>query len=134
MLIHQILEDDNIVIVEPKGRLSEEDFQQLTHDVDQHLLRTESIKGLLIHVKLFPGWENLKGLLSHLRFVRDHHRKIRKVALASDSTLAEIIPKLADHFVKAEVKHFDFTEREMALEWLRSSGTKGSLEGEPPAR
>ena len=74
---------------------------------------------MLIHVKLFPGWENLKGLVSHLRFVRDHHQMVKKVALASDSTLAEIIPKLADHFVQAEVKDFDFSEREKALEWLR---------------
>lgn len=119
MLIHQILEDDNIVIVEPKSQLCEEDFQQLTHDVDQHLIRTEFMKGLLIHVKFFPGWENLKGLVSHLRFVHDHHKKIEKAALASDSSLAKIIPNIAHHFVKAEVKHFEFSEREKALEWLR---------------
>lgn len=119
MLIHQILKDDNIVVVEPTSRLMEEDFQQLTQDVDQHLLGTESIEGLLVHMKLFPGWENFKGLIGHFRFVHDHHRKIKKVALVSDSTIAVLIPKLAEHFVSAELKHFEFSERETAMEWLR---------------
>ena len=54
IMIHQIFKDDNIVVVEPKSRLTEKDFQQLTQDVDQHLLGTESIEGLLVHMKLFP--------------------------------------------------------------------------------
>lgn len=119
MLIHQIFKDDNIVVFEPTSRLTEEDFQQLTQDVDQHLLGTESIEGLLVHMKLFPGWENLKGLIGHFRFVHGHHRKIKKVALVSDSTIAVLIPKLAEHFVSAELKHFEFSERETAMEWLR---------------
>lgn len=119
IMIHQIFKDDNIVVVETTGRLTEEDFQQLTQDVDQHLLGTESIEGLLVHMKLFPGWENLKGLIGHFRFVHDHHRKIKKVALVSDSTIAVLIPKLAEHFVSAELKHFEFSERETAMKWLR---------------
>ena len=120
MLTYQILEDDDIVIVEPKGPLSKTDFEELTADVDLHLARSETLKGLLIHARKFPGWENLKGMMGHFRFVHDHHRKIKKVAFASDSVLAEIVPKLAEHFVSAEVRHFAFEEREAALAWLRA--------------
>ena len=120
MLTYQILEDDNIIIVEPKAPLSGDDFQELTTEVDHHLSRAGSIKGLLIQVKSFPGWENFQGLISHFRFVHDHHKKIEKVALVSDSILAEIAPNLVEHFVHAEVKGFDFNEHDAALEWLRS--------------
>ena len=119
MITFQIIEEDNIVIVELKGPLSDDDFQQLTPEVDLHLVRTGTFRGLLIHARDFPGWENLKGMVSHLRFVRDHHHKIEKVALVSDSALAGFAPKLVDHFVNAEVKGFKFDERDSALAWLR---------------
>lgn len=122
MLTYQILEEDDIVIVEPKGPLSEADFRQLAADVDFHLARSGTLKGLLIHAKQFPGWENLKGMMSHIRFVHDHHRRIKKVAFASDSLLAEIAPKLAEHFVSAEVRRFAYDERDAALVWLRAEG------------
>lgn len=120
MLTYQILEDDNVVIIEPMGPLSEEDFRDLTTAVDAHLERTESLRGILVHAKEFPGWKDFGGFTSHLRFVRDHHREIGKIAVASDGLLAEIAPKLASHFVKAEVRGFGYGEKEAALEWLRS--------------
>lgn len=119
MITYQILEDDNIVVIEVKEALSEEDFRELTADVDAHLLRTNSLQGLLIHAAEFPGWQSFGAMASHLRFVRDHHRKIRKIAVASDSWLAEIGPKLVDHFVSAEVRNFGYGEKEEALAWLR---------------
>lgn len=121
MLTYQILEEDNIVVIEPKGPLSEADFKQLTTDVDAHLIRTGTLNGLLVHASGFPGWKSFDGFLSHLRFVRDHHRLIKKVAVASDSPLAGIGPMFIGHFVSAEVKGFGYDQREDALNWLRGS-------------
>jgi hypothetical protein len=56
-----------------------------------------------------------------MRFVKDHHRKIGKVALVTDSKAAAVAESLAKHFVSAQIKHFDFTEKEQALVWLRQS-------------
>ncbi len=119
MLLYEILQDDKIVVVEPKSPLSEEDFRRLTEDVDRFLEQHSILKGLCIHTREFPGWEDMAGLISHLRFVRDHHRQVEKVALASDSTLATIAPKLVEHFVSAEIKKFNYEEKEKALRWLR---------------
>jgi hypothetical protein len=121
MITYQILEDDNVVIIEPRGPFSAEDFRDLTAAVDTHLARTETLKGILIHAREFPGWKDFGGFSGHLRFVRDHHREIGKIAVASDSLLAEIAPKLASHFVHAEVKGFGYGEKDAALEWLRSA-------------
>jgi hypothetical protein len=119
MLSCEILRGDRIVILKPEGPLSKDDFRQVTADVDRFLEQYQTLKGLLIHAKEFPGWENLAGFISHVRFIRDHHRQIARVALASDSTLAAIAPKLVEHFVNAEIKGFDYVEKEHALEWLR---------------
>jgi hypothetical protein len=121
VITYQILENENIVVIEPKGPLSESDFRELTRDVDAHLIRTETLKGVLVHATAFPGWETIGTMISHLRFVRNHHRLIKKVALASDSGLATILPILMDHFVSAEVKGFAFDERDEAMAWLKRS-------------
>lgn len=121
MLIYQILEDENIVVIELKGPLSELDFRELTRDVDLHLVRTETLKGVLVHAPEFPGWDTISAMFTHLRFIRDHHRLVEKVALASDSSMATIMPKLVDHFVGTEVKGFTFDGRDEAMAWLKSS-------------
>jgi hypothetical protein len=53
-----------------------------------------------------------------MRFVRDHHRVIRKIAAVSDSPILSIAPRLAKHFVNAEIRHFHASERSAALAWL----------------
>ncbi len=121
MLTYQILENENIVVIEPKGPLSEADFRDLTRDVDLHLVRTETLKGVLIHATEFPGWDTMGTMITHLQFVRDHHSLVKRVALASDSSMSTITPHLVDHFVGAEVKGFSFDERDEAMAWLRGS-------------
>jgi hypothetical protein len=58
-----------------------------------------------------------ESLLRHVRFVRDHHRKVPRVALAADSKLASLAPPLAEHFVQAEVRGFRYDELESAIAW-----------------
>ena len=43
-----------------------------------------------------------------------------KVALVTDSKIASVAETLAKHFVSAEIKHFDFTDKDAALDWLRT--------------
>ena len=119
MMTYQILEDENIVIIEPKGTLTEDDFRELKRDVDLHLVRTGTLEGVLIRSGEFPGWDSIGTMITHLRFVRDHHRLVKKVALAGDGALATTIPKLVEHFVSAEVKGFAFDEKEKAMAWLK---------------
>ena len=120
MIHHQILTDDAIAIVEPGGPLSEEDFSALAESVDAYLETHDALDGLLIHVKEFPGWESLGGMVSHFKFVKNHHERIRRVAFVSDSKVATLAPKFATHFVSAEVKSFGYDDYDEALAWLRS--------------
>jgi hypothetical protein len=52
-----------------------------------------------------------------VRFVRDHQRRVRRVALASDSRLADLVPRLAEHFVQAEVRRFGYDALDAAVAW-----------------
>ena len=70
-------------------------------------------------------------MLRHLRFVRDHHRKVRRVALAADSRLAELAPRLAEHFVHAEIKNFGYDDLDAAVVW--AAGPPEERPAEPAA-
>ncbi len=73
----------------------------------------------MIDAESFPGWEDFSALVAHLRFVGDHHRNIQRVAVVSDSPVLAFLPRLASHFVAAEVRHFPYAQRADALRWLR---------------
>ncbi len=102
------------------------DIRTATVDIEsQETVTRDSVtmaKGItqVLQSKAFPGWEDFEGFIGHIKFVRDHHRKIRKVAFASDSKMASLAPRLATHFVSAEVKSFDYGSYDEALAWLRS--------------
>ncbi len=81
MIRHELREDDGILIVSPEASLTSEDFISLARDVDPYIERKGGLAGLLIESESFPGWRDFGALISHLRFVRDHHRKIRRVAV-----------------------------------------------------
>jgi len=117
---HELLRDRGILILKPEGPLRAEDFAALAGVVDPYIEEHGELKGLLIDAPSFPGWENFSALLSHLRFVRDHHRRIQRIAVVSDSTLLAIGPKIADHFVSAEVRAFDATDRAAARAWIET--------------
>jgi hypothetical protein len=118
MIRHELLRERGILVVKPEGALRAEDFGALAGAVDPYLEQHGDLKGLLLDAPSFPGWENFAALLSHLRFVRDHHRRIRRIAVVSDSTFLSVAPKIAGHFVSAELKTFNATDRDAALAWL----------------
>ena len=120
MIRHELLRDRGILVLEPQGRLQASDFSALAEVVDPYIEQHGGLNGLMILAPSFPGWEDFAALSSHLRFVRDHHRKIRRVALVSDSAVLAVAPKIASHFVSAEVRTFEAAEVAAALAWLES--------------
>ena len=78
----------------------------------------------MICAKAFPGWESFGALVSHLRFVKDHHRKIDRIAAVTDSEFLKIMPHIAKHFVSAEIRQFPSDERTQALAWIDADGSR----------
>jgi hypothetical protein len=120
MINAQLLRDSGILIVAPVAKLRSEDFERLRLLADPYIEEHGGLQGLLIDAESFPGWENFSGLLSHLRFALNYQEKIERVAAVTDNGFLAIMPKVADHFAAAEVRHYDFQDRDAALNWLRS--------------
>ncbi len=119
MLMHEFLPDEGILLVRPQGPIQADDFARIAKVVDPYIEQNGKLRGVMVEARSFPGWDTFGALLSHLRFVRDHHRFVGKVAAVSDSAILSIAPQIAKHFVNAEFRHFDADDRDAALAWLR---------------
>ena len=121
MLEFELLRHAGVLIVAPKEVLTAEDFRAIARTVDPYISENGRLTGLLIEAPSFPGWDNWSALIEHIRFVRDHHRKIERVAAVTDSTILTIAPKIAEHFAHPEFKVFRSGERANALLWLQGA-------------
>jgi phosphoribosylaminoimidazole (AIR) synthetase len=48
--------------------------------------------------------------------------RLRSVAVVTDGALADIMPRIADHFVHAQVQHFASRRVEEAWNWINQKG------------
>lgn len=118
MIEHKLDTAHSILYVWPKSSLEESDFDQLAKTADPYIEDTGGLAGLIIEARTFPGWENLGAMAAHFRFVKDHHKHIKKIALVTDSPLGNVAEHLASHFVSAEIKHFPVGGLETASQWV----------------
>jgi hypothetical protein len=118
MITHELLADQGILILRPYGALTASDFESLAAFVDPYLEKSGTLHGLMIEAESFPGWNDFAALVCHLKFVKAHHTRVEKIAAVTDGAFGTVAPKIASHFVKAEVRHFPSREREQALAWL----------------
>ncbi|ANZ13772.1 SpoIIAA [Streptomyces noursei ATCC 11455] len=121
---HRLLTDSRVLVVEVQQPLRSQDFEALAATADIWLQTHDALAGVVIHTREFPGWENLGSLVRHVRFIRDHHRKVERIALAADSRVAALVPHLANHFVHAEVQRFAYDELDDALAWAADAETQ----------
>ena len=87
MIEHTLDKAHSILYVRPQSKLDQGDFVQLAKTVDPHIEERGALAGLIIETTAFPGWESLGAMASHFRFVRDHHKHIKKIGVVTDSPL-----------------------------------------------
>ena len=125
MLVMELLRDRGVVVLEPDGPLSAEDFDRLAALVDPYLEEAGALRGLLIDTRAFPGWNGLDALLAHGRFVRGHASRVKRVAIVTESDLAGMVARVAGAVLPPEIRRFESGQLEQALAWI--------LGGETPA-
>ncbi len=120
MLDYELNRAESILIIEPIGPLESADFEKLAQEVDPYIEENGKLNGLMVYAKSFPGWDDCAAFLSHIKFVKTHYQKIKKIAAVTDSGFLSIMPQVANHFVQAEVRHFDYDDKDAALKWLKT--------------
>lgn len=110
-------EEAGVLTLKPHDDLEVGDFAGVAEVLDPYIEAKGRLGGLVVVADEFPGWDSLSALTSHFRFVRDHHRKIGRVALVTDDRFLAALPRLAKHFIDAEVRRFDGDAESRARDW-----------------
>lgn len=121
-----IEEDAHVVRVHPSGRLSKDDFLRLSEEIDPLIRNWGALNGLVIETRDFPGWQSVGAFVRHINFVSGHHRKIKRIALVTDSPLGSVAEHIAGHFVAAKIKQFESGDLDVALSWASKSAGESS--------
>jgi hypothetical protein len=114
---HRLIPDARVLLLEPAGPLGPEDFDNLAATVDPWVAEHGTLRGLVVHVREFPGWESVGGFIRHVQFIRERHLSVRRIALATDGRIARLAPRIAERFVKAEFKQFAYADLPDAIVW-----------------
>lgn len=120
MLDYSIIVPEGILVLKPNAPLTKQDFSGLTAAVDLYLSDHAKLRGVLIHAKVFPGWNSFGGFTAHMHFVGEHQRNVRRVAIVTDGMVADLAASIGKHFTSAEIRHFPFSEEAAALDWLKA--------------
>ena len=124
MLTVNLNEIEGIAVLEPDSELSEADFISASKIIDPYIEKFGKLNGIIIHVKSFPGWDSFSALIKHLKFIKEHHKKVSHVAFATDSPIGGLAEHVASHFVSAKIKSFTFSELEKAKKWVAGDENK----------
>ena len=118
MIEHDLDTANSILLVRPESARDKDDFVELAKAVDPLIEDNGDLAGLIISAPSFPGWDSFGAVVSHFRFVRDHEKHIKKVAVVTDSHLGDVAEHLASHFVSAKIRHFPAEQIEQARQWI----------------
>lgn len=118
MLGHSLDTAHGIVYLRPKGALAKEDFARLAQTVDPYLEKQGELAGIIVDAPKFPGWDSLGAMAAHIRFVRAHHKRVKKIAIVTDAKLGDFAEKFASHFIAATIKHFPAGQAQAAEQWI----------------
>jgi len=118
MLTVNLDEKTSTLTLAPQGVLEAKDFEEVAKIVDPFIQKQGKLKGLIIYVQSFAGWDSFSALTKHMKFINEHHKNVSHVAFVTDSVIGDIAEYIGSHFVSAEVKHFPFSDLEQAKEWI----------------
>ncbi len=114
-------EQQSILYVKPTSALNAKDFAQLSDTINNYVKQHGTLKGFLIETERFPGWDNINAFFAHMKFIKNHHTKIQKIALVTNSKFASTAEKYIGPYIKAKIKHFPHGQAESAKQWIEQS-------------
>lgn len=118
MIEYDLDTEHSILHVQPKSAFEQDDFTKLADAVDPHIEATGGLGGLIVEVARFPGWKSFGAVVNHFRFIRDHRKRIKRIAVVTDSRAGDIATRVVPHVVSAEIRHFPAGQVEAARQWM----------------
>ena len=118
MVEYKLDTQHSILFLRPKSSLEKEDFINIANSVDPYIRENGKLDGIIIDAPSFPGWDSFGAMISHFRFIKDHHKYVKKIGIVTDSVIGSLAEHLTAQFISAEVKHFSGDDMETAKLWI----------------
>lgn len=109
-----------VVTIELTGKLTKEDYKRFVPRIEA-LIGEHGKLRLLVEMRDFHGWE-MAALWEDIKFDMKHFGDIERLAMVGDRKWEKGMAGFCKPFTKAEIRYFDRTEKDQALEWLNEAG------------
>ncbi len=128
-------EPDNIFVITPDQKISQDDIATLNQQINDYINAHDKVPNLVIRADSFPAWKDFDAMSEHIAFIRNHHQIVKKVAIVSDSTLVWLVRPFVDRFTGAKVRRFSANRFDQAYDWALgeedNTGQLTPIEGLP---
>lgn len=78
MIRYKLQAGSGVLQLQPEGPLEAADFTSLASQIDAFLADHGKLHGVLIHAKSFPGWKDSSAMLAHVKFLKNHIKRIER--------------------------------------------------------
>jgi hypothetical protein len=110
--------DGKVVIVFVTGKLSKDDYQVFTPELERVIRQFGKIR-VLVKMLDFRGWD-AGALWEDIKFDAKHFADIERLALVGDKQWEKGMSVFCKPFTTAEVRYFDLAQAEEASEWIEA--------------
>jgi hypothetical protein len=111
----------NVLRITVPDKLNADDFRQIAPQIDS-LIRQYGTIRLLIDASGFHGWENIGAFETHAGFVRDHQRKIERIAVIVAHDWQHWLIAAVRIFAHPDATAYDKGHEHEALQWVVGQG------------
>lgn len=109
----------NTLIAKATNKLTVDDYEKIfIPKLNELLDNYKKIKIVFYFTENFKGWE-LGAAWDDAKFGINHRNDMEKIAVVGGPKWVEWCTKLSKHFFKCEIKHFDVTKLEEAINWIK---------------
>ena len=117
-MIEKIKESSgNVIGYKVSGTIKKEDYETMVPEFEA-LVQEDGSANLLMDMTDFK-WEALDAWGTDMKFGRDYHKKIEKMASVGDKRWEKWMTKIAEPFYAKEAQFFETADSEAAWNWLR---------------
>ena len=109
--------DGRILEVDVSGKLTKADYEAFGPRVEELMKQHGKIR-ILFRMHDFHGW-TVGGLWEDLKFDLQHFRDIERLAVVGEKRWEQAMATVCKPFPSAEIKYFDVSEADQALQWLQ---------------
>jgi hypothetical protein len=120
MLAYHLNPETGIVELRPRGPLEAQDFTSLWLTMKSYIEDHGRLRGLLLELDRFPGFDDWDAIAAQIRFVRRNLPKVDRIALLTDNPWLEPLPDVLRLLTPLEVKRFPLERRSDAFAWIVS--------------